>query len=72
MKKRKKRNRYRISDELWEKIEPLIPKHTNTHRFGGGSPRVPDRKAHFAKAFSFRQAPDDTHPFAVSSQYQGP
>ena len=45
MKKRKIKNRYRISDELWEKIEPLLPKHKNTHRFGGGRPRVPDRKA---------------------------
>jgi integrase len=45
MKKRKTRNRYRISDELWEKTEPLIRKHQNTHRFGGGRPRVPDRKA---------------------------
>lgn len=45
MKKQKGKNRYRISDELWEKIEPLIPKHPNTHRFGGGRPRVPDRKA---------------------------
>jgi len=42
---RSRRNRYRISDELWEKIEPLLPKHSNTHRFGGGRPRVPDRKA---------------------------
>jgi transposase len=40
-----KKNRYRVSDELWEKIEPLLPKHKNTHRFGGGRPRVPDRKA---------------------------
>jgi len=45
MKKGKTKNRYRISDELWEKIEPLLPKHPNTHRFGGGRPRVPDRKA---------------------------
>jgi len=45
MKKRKIKNRYRISDELWKKIEPLLPKHPNTHRFGGGRPRVPDRKA---------------------------
>jgi len=45
MKKQKTKNRYRISDELWKKIEPLIPKHSNTHRFGGGRPRVPDRKA---------------------------
>ena len=37
--------RYRISDELWNEIEPLLPKHTNTHRFGGGRPRVPDRQA---------------------------
>jgi transposase len=40
-----KKNRYRVSDELWKKIEPLLPKHKNTHRFGGGRPRVPDRKA---------------------------
>ena len=40
-----KKNRYRISDELWEKIEPLLPKHKNSHRFGGGRPRVPDRQA---------------------------
>lgn len=45
MKKRKAKNRYRISNELWEKIEPLIPEHPNTHRFGGGRPRVPDREA---------------------------
>ena len=42
---RKTANRYKISDELWEKIEPLLPKHPNTHRFGGGRPRVADRKA---------------------------
>lgn len=45
MKKQKTKNRYRIPDELWEKIEPLMPKHPNTHRFGGGRPRVPDRRA---------------------------
>ena len=45
MKKRKTKNRYRISDKLWEKIEPLLPKYPNTHRFGGGRPRVPNRKA---------------------------
>ena len=39
------KNRYRVSDELWQKIEPLLPKHKNTHRFGGGRPRVPDRQA---------------------------
>jgi transposase len=40
-----KKNQYRVSDQLWEKIEPLLPKHKNTHRFGGGRPRVPDRQA---------------------------
>ena len=35
---------YQVSDELWSKIEPLLPKHTNTHRFGGGRPRADDRK----------------------------
>ena len=24
-------------------MEPLLPAHKNTHRFGGGRPRVPDR-----------------------------
>ena len=38
------KNRYRVSDELWEKIVPLLPKHVNTHRFGGGRPRADDRK----------------------------
>jgi putative transposase len=35
--------RFRISDELWALMEPLLPEHQNTHRFGGGRPRVPDR-----------------------------
>jgi transposase len=35
---------FRISDELWAVLEPLLPEHVNTHRFGGGRPRVPDRK----------------------------
>ena len=26
---------YRISDELWEVLQPLLPTHVNTHRFGG-------------------------------------
>ncbi len=37
-------SRYGVSDEQWERIEPLLPKHRNTHRFGGGRPRAPDRK----------------------------
>ena len=35
---------FRISDELWAVLEPLLPKWVNTHRFGGGRPRVPDRR----------------------------
>src|SRR5215468_4825996 len=34
---------FRISDELWAVLEPLLPLHVNTHRFGGGRPRIPDR-----------------------------
>ena len=34
---------YRISDDLWAVLQPLLPSHPNTHRFGGGRPRVPDR-----------------------------
>ena len=34
---------FQISDELWEVLEPLSPQRVNTHRFGGGRPRVPDR-----------------------------
>jgi hypothetical protein len=36
--------RFRISDELWALMAPLLPAHQNTHRFGGGRPRVPDRR----------------------------
>lgn len=35
---------YRVSDELWTVLQPVVPKHKNTHRFGGGRPRVPDRQ----------------------------
>ncbi len=35
---------FRVSDELWAVLEPLLPKHPNTHRFGGGKPRTPDRQ----------------------------
>lgn len=34
---------FRIPDEIWDRIEPLIPEHVNAHPFGGGRPRVPDR-----------------------------
>lgn len=35
--------RFAVSDELWALIEPHLPRHANTHRFGGGRPRKPDR-----------------------------
>ena len=35
---------FHVSDELWAVFQPLLPKHQNPHRFGGGRPRVPDRK----------------------------
>jgi transposase len=35
---------FRISDQLWAVLQPVLPVHLNTHRFGGGRPRVPDRK----------------------------
>jgi len=30
---------FRISDELWEVLQPLLPEHRNTHPLGGGRPR---------------------------------
>jgi len=35
---------FRISDQLWAVLQPVLPVHVNTHRFGGGRPRVPDRE----------------------------
>jgi hypothetical protein len=34
---------FRMSDKLWAQLQPLLPVHVNTHRIGGGCPRVPDR-----------------------------
>ena len=34
---------FTIGEELWALMEPLLAAHPNTHRFGGGRPRVPDR-----------------------------
>jgi putative transposase len=34
---------FRISDDLWALLQPLLPIRVNTHRFGGGRPRVADR-----------------------------
>jgi transposase len=35
---------FEISEELWAVLAPLPPVYVNTHRFGGGRPRVSDRK----------------------------
>lgn len=34
---------FHVSDALWTVLQPLLPVHVNTHRFGGGRPRRPDR-----------------------------
>ena len=34
---------WRIPDDLWLEIAMHLPVHENTHRFGGGRPRAPDR-----------------------------
>lgn len=43
-----------MSDELWAVFQPLLPVHQNRHRFGGGRPRVPDRKCADGIFFVFR------------------
>ncbi len=35
---------FRVSDGLWAVMRPVLPEWANTHRFGGGRPRVPDRR----------------------------
>lgn len=45
---------WRLPDELWEMLEPLLPLHVNTHRFGGGRPRRPDRECADAIFFVLR------------------
>src|SRR5262249_37347507 len=35
---------FRIADALWAVLAPVLPVHVNSHRFGGGRPRVPDRR----------------------------
>jgi putative transposase len=45
---------YQIADELWAVLEPLIPVKVNTHRFGGGRPRTPDRTCANAIFFVLR------------------
>lgn len=35
---------FRVSDALWAVLEPCLPVQVTTHRFGGGRPRVPNRR----------------------------
>lgn len=37
--------RWQVSDSLWAKIEPLLPRHENTHPRGGGRKPTPNRSA---------------------------
>ena len=39
------RDRWLVSEELWSKIEPLLPKPERRTLWRGGRPRVPDRQA---------------------------
>ena len=43
-----------IPEDLWQGIAELLPKHVNTHRFGGGRPRTPDRVCMEAILFVLR------------------
>ena len=45
---------WHIPDDIWEAIAPLLPQHKNTHRFGGGRPRKPDRVCMEAILFVLR------------------
>src|ERR1700676_4555030 len=36
-------DQWRIPDDLWVESAVHLPAHVNTHRFGGGRPRTPDR-----------------------------
>lgn len=65
---------FRISDELWAVLQPLLPLPLNTHRFGGGRPRVPDRRCADAIFYVLRsgcqwQALDQTDLCAHSTAH---
>jgi putative transposase len=45
---------WRISNDLWDGIALILPEHKNTHRFGGGRPRTPDRVCMEAILFVLR------------------
>src|SRR5436190_9663985 len=65
---------FRVSDALWAVLEPLLPVHVTTHRFGGGRPRVPDRRCADAIFYVLRtgcqwQALDQTELCAHSTAH---
>lgn len=65
---------FRVSDALWAVLLPLLPVHVNTHRFGGGRPRVPDRLCADAIFYVLRtgcqwQALDQTELVAHSTAH---
>jgi putative transposase len=65
---------YRVSDELWAMLQQLLPVHVNTHRFGGGRPRVPDCRCADAIFYVLRtgcqwQALDQTELCAHSTAH---
>ena len=43
-KTKRKPNRYRVTDGLWTKMGPLIPRRVNPHPRGGGRKPKPDRQ----------------------------
>ena len=45
---------WRLSDDLWDGISLLIPEPNNTHHFGRGRPRTPDRACMEAIVFVLR------------------
>jgi transposase len=47
-------DQWHIPDDLWDGIALLLPEHKNTHRFGGGRPRTPDRVCMEAILFVLR------------------
>src|SRR6266852_2474340 len=47
-------DQWHIPDDLWDGIALLLPEHKNTHRFGGGRPRSPNRVCMEAILFVLR------------------
>lgn len=49
-----KEDGWRLSDEVWEKMAPLIPKPKDNHPLGGHRRRIPDRQVMQAILFVLR------------------